>query len=48
MAQSTEILKGTLALLILRTLELEPRHGVIGDDIRVIGADIFPELKRHP
>ena len=28
MAQPTEILKGTLGLLILRTLELEPRHGV--------------------
>jgi transcriptional regulator len=27
-AQRTELLKGTLDLLILRTLELEPRHGL--------------------
>ncbi len=27
-ARRTELLKGTLDLLILRTLELEPRHGV--------------------
>jgi transcriptional regulator len=26
--QSTELLKGTLNLLILRTLDLEPRHGL--------------------
>jgi PadR family transcriptional regulator, regulatory protein PadR len=28
MSRQTEILKGTLDLLILRSLELEPRHGV--------------------
>jgi PadR family transcriptional regulator PadR len=27
-ARRTELLKGTLDLLILRTLELEPRHGL--------------------
>ena len=28
MAQSAELLKGTLDLLILKTLDLEPRHGI--------------------
>jgi PadR family transcriptional regulator PadR len=28
MARRTELLKGTLDLLILKTLELEPRHGL--------------------
>ena len=28
MPQQTELLKGTLDLLILRSLELEPRHGL--------------------
>jgi len=28
MARQTELLKGTLDLLILRSLELEPRHGL--------------------
>ena len=55
MAHSTEILKGTLALLILRTLELEPRHGVsIADRIEQISkgtfsvkaGSLFPALHR--
>ena len=55
MAQSTEILKGTLGLLILRTLELEPRHGVaIADRIEqltrgtftVKAGSLFPALHR--
>jgi transcriptional regulator len=55
MAQSTELLKGTLGLLILRTLELEPRHGVaIADRIEQItkgtftvkAGSLFPALHR--
>lgn len=55
MGQSTEILKGTLGLLILRTLELEPRHGVaIADRIEQItkgtftvkAGSLFPALHR--
>ncbi|HYB96725.1 MAG TPA: PadR family transcriptional regulator [Vicinamibacterales bacterium] len=55
MTQPTEILKGTLALLILRTLELEPRHGVsIADRIAQItkgtfavkAGSLFPALHR--
>jgi len=55
MAQPTEILKGTLGLLILRTLELEPRHGVsIADRIGQISkgtfsvkaGSLFPALHR--
>jgi transcriptional regulator len=55
MAQSTELLKGTLGLLILRTLELEPRHGVaIADRIGQItkgtftvkAGSLFPALHR--
>ena len=55
MARSTEILKGTLALLILRTLELEPRHGVaIAERIEQItrgtfsvkAGSLFPALHR--
>jgi PadR family transcriptional regulator, regulatory protein PadR len=55
MAQPTEILKGTLGLLILRTLELEPRHGVaISDRIGQItkgtftvkAGSLFPALHR--
>jgi transcriptional regulator len=55
MAQSTELLKGTLGLLILRTLELEPRHGVaIADRIEqltkgtftVKAGSLFPALHR--
>ena len=53
--QSTELLKGTLDLLILRTLELEPRHGVsIADRIaqitrgtfQVKPGSLFPALHR--
>ena len=53
--KSTTLLKGTLELLILRTLELEPRHGVgIADRIEqttggtfVVGAgSLFPALHR--
>jgi transcriptional regulator len=55
MAQTTEILKGTLGLLILRTLELEARHGVaIADRIAQItkgtftvkAGSLFPALHR--
>ena len=55
MAQPTEILKGTLGLLILRTLELEPRHGVaIAERIEQItkgtftvkAGSLFPALHR--
>jgi transcriptional regulator len=51
----TELLKGTLDLLILRTLELEPRHGVsIADRIgqitkgtfQVKAGSLFPALHR--
>jgi transcriptional regulator len=53
--RKTELLKGTLDLLILRTLELEPRHGMaIADRIEQItrGAfavgpgSLFPALHR--
>lgn len=52
---SVELMKGTLNLLILRTLELEPRHGVaIADRIeqitrgtfRVKAGSLFPALHR--
>jgi transcriptional regulator len=55
MAKSTDLLKGTLALMILRTLELEPRHGVsIADRIaqitngtfQVKAGSLFPALHR--
>ena len=55
MATPTELLKGTLGLLILRTLELEPRHGVaIADRIEQITkgtfsvkpGSLFPALHR--
>ena len=55
MAPPTEILKGTLGLLILRTLELEPRHGVaIANRIEQItkgtftvkAGSLFPALHR--
>ena len=51
----TELLKGTLALLVLKTLELEPRHGVgIADRIQQIthgtfhvkAGSLFPALHR--
>jgi len=39
---STELLKGTLDLLILRTLALEPMHGLgISDRIRQITGGVF-------
>ena len=55
MAPPVELVKGTLNLLILRTLELEPRHGVaIADRIeqitrgtfRVKAGSLFPALHR--
>jgi PadR family transcriptional regulator PadR len=55
MAKSADLLQGTLDLLILRTLELEPLHGVaIADRIQqvtngvfVIGpGSLFPALHR--
>jgi len=55
MAQTTELLQGTLDLLILRTLELRPLHGVgIADRIEqvtngvfVVGpGSLFPALHR--
>jgi PadR family transcriptional regulator PadR len=55
MATQTELLKGTLGLLVLRTLELEPRHGVaIADRIEqltkgtfnVKPGSLFPALHR--
>lgn len=40
--RSTDLLKGTLDLLILKTLELEPRHGVaIADRIEQITTGTF-------
>jgi transcriptional regulator len=53
--QPTELLKGTLDMLILRTLELEPRHGLgVADRIeqitrgtfRVKAGSLFPALHR--
>jgi transcriptional regulator len=53
--RQTDLLKGTLALLILRTLDLEPRHGVaIADRIsqitqgtfQVKAGSLFPALHR--
>ena len=42
MARRTELLKGTLAILILKTLDLEPRHGVaIADRIAQMTAGTF-------
>jgi PadR family transcriptional regulator len=55
MAQRTDLLKGTLDLLILKTLELEARHGVeVADRIeqitrgtfRVKAGSLFPALHR--
>jgi transcriptional regulator len=55
MARNTEMLKGTLDLLVLRTLELRPLHGIaIADRIRqvtngtfAIGpGSLFPSLHR--
>jgi PadR family transcriptional regulator len=53
--QPTELLKGTLDLLILKTLDLEPRHGIsIADRISQITnrtfnvkpGSLFPALHR--
>jgi PadR family transcriptional regulator PadR len=53
--QQTELLKGTLDLLILKTLDLEPRHGVaVADRIAQItrgtfsvkAGSLFPALHR--
>jgi transcriptional regulator len=53
--RQTDLLKGTLDLLILRTLELEPRHGVsVADRIaqitqgtfQVKPGSLFPALHR--
>jgi PadR family transcriptional regulator PadR len=42
MAKSAEILQGTLDLLILRTLELQPMHGVaIADRIEQVTNGVF-------
>jgi len=55
MTPRLDLMKGTLGLLILRTLELEPRHGVaIADRIeqitrgtfRVKAGSLFPALYR--
>ena len=54
-SQQTELLKGTLDLLILKTLELQPRHGVaVADRIAAISrgtfsvkpGSLFPALHR--
>jgi PadR family transcriptional regulator PadR len=53
--QPTELLKGTLDLLILKTLALEPRHGVgvadriqqiTGGTFQVKPGSLFPALHR--
>lgn len=42
MARQAELMKGTLDLLVLKTLELEPRHGVgIADRIQQISGGTF-------
>lgn len=55
MARRTELLKGTLDLLILKTLALEPRHGVgvadrisqtTGGTSQVKPGSLFPALHR--
>ena len=55
MAKSAELLQGTLDLLILRTLELRPLHGVgiadridqVTEGVFVIGpGSLFPALHR--
>jgi transcriptional regulator len=41
-AKQTELMKGTLDLLVLKTLELEPRHGVgVADRIQQISGGTF-------
>lgn len=53
--QKTDLLRGTLDLLILRTLELEPLHGIgVADRIRQVtkgtfdvqAGSLFPALHR--
>ena len=55
MARQTELLKGTLDLLILKTLALEPRHGIgvadrieqiTGGTFQVKPGSLFPALHR--
>ena len=55
MPTSTELLQGTLDLLILRTLALEPLHGwavseriqqISGDLLRVQQGSLYPALHR--
>jgi transcriptional regulator len=42
MARSTELMRGTLDLLVLKTLELGPRHGIsVADRIRQITSGTF-------
>src|SRR5687767_1968466 len=42
MAKQVELMKGTLDLLVLKTLELEPRHGVgVADRIQQISGGTF-------
>jgi PadR family transcriptional regulator, regulatory protein PadR len=42
MAKSTELLQGTLDLLILRTIELRPLHGVgVADRIEQLTGGVF-------
>jgi transcriptional regulator len=42
MGKPTELLRGTLDLLILKTLDLQPRHGIgVADRIRQITAGTF-------
>lgn len=54
-SRQTELLKGTLDLLILKTLALEPRHGVgvadrigqlTGGTFRIGAGSLFPALHR--
>ena len=55
MSKRTELMRGTLDLMILKTLELEPRHGIsVADRIRqmtsgtfeVKPGSLFPALHR--
>ena len=42
MSKQAELMKGTLDLLVLKTLELEPRHGVgVADRIQQISGGTF-------
>jgi transcriptional regulator len=42
MPRSTELVRGTLDLLVLKTLELEPRHGIaVAERIRQITGGTF-------